>query len=148
TCLALALGCHQGGPQLPFQSTSALLGPAAAVDPAVEKPVLQPVGMSTVMNPELPKRPISLSECVALALENGRTGAYFDGPGSNSRSSVTGLADNRTVSSASDSIRVFAYDQGIAATGIEEGLSRFDVWAESSMFWNRIDQRSRFLTPL
>ena len=106
------------------------------------------LGKSTVNDPELPKRLISLTECLALALEHGRTGMFFDGPGATQRTSVTGLTDGRNPSTATDSIRVFAYDPAIAATTIEEALSRFDVWGEASIFWNRIDQPNRFLSGL
>src|SRR5437879_820991 len=47
--------------------------------------------VSTVASPEAPKRFISLSECIAIALENGRTGTFFDRTGSERHSSVTGL---------------------------------------------------------
>src|SRR5215469_3790129 len=50
--------------------------------------------VSTVLNPEAPKREISLQECIALALEKGRVG------GTN--------------------IRVLAYDPAILYTSIEE----------------------------
>jgi len=157
--LLMVLGCHQGHLQPSVlgvdSATHATMLPAATdreVTPVMGGPHRgEPgfsIGKSTVVSPELPKRPVSLSECIALALENGRTGAFFDGPGSTQRSSVTGFTDNRTPSGASDSIRVFALDPAIVATNIEESLARFDVWGETSTFWNRIDQRSRYLTPL
>src|SRR5262245_23200214 len=34
--------------------------------------------VSTVAAPEAAPRPICLAECIALALENGRTGEFFD----------------------------------------------------------------------
>lgn len=106
-----------------------------------------PGAFSTVNSPDLNKRSISLAECIALALENGRTGDFFDGPGQRSRSSVSGLRLSTAPSSATDSIRVFAYDPAIAATEVEESLSRFDVWSESGFFWNRSDQPSRLFSP-
>lgn len=150
-CLAVFVGCQQVDP--PSRSLSSIKldlpdMPRSAACFKLPEPELITVGKSTVNHPDLPTRSISLAECRALALENGRTGAFFDGPGSAQRGSVTGLTDNRNPSSATDSIRVFAYDPIIAATNIEESLARFDTWAETSIFWNRIDQPNRFLTPL
>src|SRR5215213_8159793 len=43
-----------------------------------------PAEVTTVLSKECPPRPISLAECIALALENGRTGELFDrGRGTN-----------------------------------------------------------------
>jgi len=96
----------------------------------------------TVDHPEGVKRPISLAECLAVALENGRTGDYFDIAGSERRSSVTGLTQLSTPAAATDSIRVFAFDPAIFATETEQSLSRFDPLWNTTMFWNRFDQPS------
>lgn len=68
----------------------------------------------TVLDPEAPPRHISLAECIALAIENGR---------------VNG-----------ESIRVLAYDPAVTATEIEQALSRFDARWQSSMTWSHTDQ--------
>jgi outer membrane protein TolC len=75
-------------------------------------PLFAPV--RTVLNPEGDKKPISLAECVALALENGRVGGT--------------------------SIRVLAFDPAVAQTQIESALSRFDARWTSSLTWTRIDE--------
>src|SRR5262249_32208431 len=74
------------------------LAPAAACAPR------------SVTHPEARERFISLAECVALALENGRVG------GSN--------------------IRVFAFDPAVAGVAIEESLARFDARWQTSMTWS------------
>jgi outer membrane protein TolC len=68
----------------------------------------------TVLNPDAPQRPISLTECIALALENGR---------------------NQT-----GNIRVFAFDPAIAATDIENSLAKFDAQFVTSMEWRKVDE--------
>lgn len=70
----------------------------------------------TVLAPEAEARPISLAECIALALENGRLGTT--------------------------NIRVYALDPAIAGADIEQALSRFDARWQSSAIWNVVDQRT------
>src|SRR5689334_11856405 len=65
--------------------------------------------VATVVSPETDPRPVSLAECLALALENGRTGEFFDAAGSDRRTSVTGSGRASAAADVSDSIRVFAY---------------------------------------
>jgi outer membrane protein TolC len=123
-------------------------GPMDLLPPDVPAPPPTPVcHLTTVASPELPKRPITLVECIALALENGRTGEFFDPAGGGNKTSVKGLGPQLNPSAASDSMRVFAYDPAILATDIEQSLARFDVYSETNLFWNRIDQATRFLEP-
>jgi outer membrane protein TolC len=91
-----------------------------------------------VLNPEGKKRWISLAECIALSLENGRTGDFYDPPGAPSgvRAALRGLSPT----GASDAIRVFAYDPAEAATEIEQGLARFDAFVSTTMQWSKIDE--------
>ena len=88
----------------------------------------------TVVSPENLPRPVSLIECLALALENGRTGELFDAAGSKRRSSVTGSGRVSSPSDASDSIRVFAYDPAMLATETEQSLSRFPQYCKNIAF--------------
>ncbi len=104
-----------------------------------------PLQVRTVASPENPPRPISLIECLAMALENGRTGELFDAAGSERRSSVTGSGRTSSPSDASDSIRTFAYDPALLATEIEQSLSRFDTIWDSGFGWNRTNQPSPIL---
>lgn len=73
-------------------------------------------GVRTVLDPDAPPRPISLAECIALALENGR---------------VNG-----------ENIRVLAYDPAISGTEIEQALSRFDARWQTSTTWGATDRPS------
>lgn len=72
--------------------------------------------VSTVLDPELPKREISLHECMALALENGRAGGT--------------------------KIRVLSYDPAMNYAQIELALSRFDARWFTSMGWSALDERA------
>jgi hypothetical protein len=114
------------------------------------EPYVNPEGtleFSTVQCPDLPKRSLTLVECFALALENGRTGDFYDNPAGTQKTSVTGFSRQSTPGQVSDCIRVFAYEPAIAATSIEESQARFDVFHQTGLFWNRIDEQSRFLVP-
>lgn len=97
-----------------------------------------PAEVTTVLSPDCPPRPISLAECIALALENGRTGEFYDrgrgptGPGV----SVPGPR------AGTDSIRVFAYDPAILATQIAVSLSKFDAVYQSGFVFNHFDRPS------
>jgi outer membrane protein TolC len=155
-------GCHQsilpvqfqnsGGPDsfLPAASFSTsekkapLTSSTAAQDPTDSAKL---TAARTVASPGGSKRFISLAECLALALENGRTGEYFDIAGSERRSSVTGLTRQGTPAGASDSIRVFAFDPAILSTEAEQSLSRFDGFWNTTLSWNRFDQPSQDLNP-
>jgi outer membrane protein TolC len=103
--------------------------------------------VSTVASPQSPSRPISLAECLALALENGRTGEFFDAAGSERRTSVTGAGRAASPADSSDSVRVFAYDPAMLATETEQSLARFDTIWDSGFNWMRTDRRSQALNP-
>ena len=102
----------------------------------------------TVVNPEAKPREITLAECIALALENGRTGEFFDGLGR--RDTVLGLtgATRSSPSNQTDSIRVFAYDPALLATEIEQSLAKFDAIWQTSMTWNKVDRPRNVLFGL
>jgi len=133
----LALPATNSGVQLP-SGDEGRPGPAGTRCPAEVR---------TVASPEHPPRPISLAECLALALENGRSGELFDVAGSERRSSVTGAGRVSSPSDASDSIRVFAYDPAMLATETEQSLARFDAIWDSGFNWTRTNERSPFLAP-
>ncbi len=95
--------------------------------------------ISTVLKPEGKKRFVSLAECIALALENGRTGDFFDQAGLR-RTSLFGIQRFASPSNISDSIRVFSYDPAILAMDIEQSLSKFDAFFTSSMTWTKTDE--------
>jgi outer membrane protein TolC len=88
---------------------------------------------------------ISLAECIAIALEQGRVGSegilgnvYFDVAGS--------FAGGRFNSGGQDTIRVLALDPAIAGAAIEQALSKFDAVFSGSMTWSETDQP--IATPL
>ena len=83
-------------------------GPAQTIVPA-----LHTAPITTVRDVERTKRPISLPECLALALEKGRVG--------------------------DESIRVLALDPAVAAADIEQAISKFDAVFQSNMTWNRLE---------
>jgi outer membrane protein TolC len=103
--------------------------------------------VATVVSPETDPRPISLAECLALALENGRTGEFFDAAGSDRRTSVTGSGRASSGADASDSIRVFAYDPGMMNTEIQQSMARFDTIWDTGFNWKRTNQLSGILMP-
>jgi outer membrane protein TolC len=97
-----------------------------------------PLPVSTVNAPDRPGRPITLAECICLALENGRTGEFYDRVGTDRRTSVNGLQGQASPSGSSDSIRVFAYDPAIAAAGMEQSLARFDTLWRTVAAWDHV----------
>jgi outer membrane protein TolC len=137
--LTALAGCRQAGltadgwipPELPLdlgEPAAAACAPDVAAGP-----------ISTVAAPEGARRPVSLAECLCLALEHGRTGEFFDRADSERRTSVTGLQLQAPASGASDSLRVFAYDPAIANTDVEQSLSRFDVLWRTGIDWTRVN---------
>lgn len=151
-CLLTLAGCSQMTltSQAPLVSTPALDDALAAASgpPGKQGPRGSDLDVaaglagriSTVVAPEAARRPIALAECICLALENGRTGDFFDRVGSERRTSVVGLLNQQTVSGATDAIRVFAIDPAIAATDVEQSLARFDAIWRTSMVWNHVDR--------
>jgi outer membrane protein TolC len=160
TC-AVAAGCRQ--PPLSVQARfeidpSPLLQPFASRANADQPPGPAETcenadgavigAVSTVSSPEKTRREICLAECVALALENGRTGTFFDRAGSDRRTSAQGLFRQPLPSAATDSIRVVSYDPALLATEIEESLAKFDAVWQNSLVWNRVDQPSRIANAM
>lgn len=93
----------------------------------------------TVLSPEAAKREITLAECIAISLENGRTGEFFDRAGGR-RNSLAGPLRGTISSNLTDSLRVFAYDPALAAVDIEQALSKFDAFSQSIMSWNKVNR--------
>lgn len=118
-----ALGCPSPLPEMKFE---------AGRD-------FDPIKLHNVMNPEAPKREISLAECFALALENGRTGQNFDRQ-QGQRFTLIGAQRLTPASNLSDSIRVFSFDPAIQSLDIEQSLAKFDAFLQSSMVWNKVDR--------
>lgn len=142
--LAAAVGCQQHHFQTESDFRSYNAQALDCAKPAEETPgpatgKLPFDAVRTVLSPEAPRRAITLAECFALALENGRTGDFFDREGGR-RTSLIGPSRAASVSSATDSIRVFAYDPALAATDVEQSLAKFDAFVQSSMAWQKNDR--------
>ena len=93
---------------------------------------------STVTDPDRKQRPLTLAECIAIALEQGNVGSQaVNSPGVVSDNLVQ--FQGRDVG-GSDNIRVLRLDPAIAGSDIESSLSKFDALYTSSMTWNTTDQ--------
>jgi outer membrane protein TolC len=107
--------------------------PKASVEPATGA---MPAP-TTVKDLDRPDRYLSLSEAIAMALENGTTGTQsVVNPGFATDNLVTFAG--RTVA-GSDAIRAFALDPAIIGADIESSLAKFDVQWNTSMTWNNTD---------
>src|SRR5262249_50541878 len=93
----------------------------------------------TIFSPEAKPRDVTLAECLALALERGRTGENF-------RSFVTpgglplaaGPANGQSVFAYA--VPVFAYDPAIRSIDQEQSLAKFDPFSRAGMTWNKVDR--------
>jgi outer membrane protein TolC len=93
----------------------------------------------TVLSPEAKAREISLSECIATALERGRSGEAYPNTVLQSASTQSPRA-GQAVGPFTDAIRVFAYDPAIQAVDIEQSLSKFDAFYRGGITWNKVDR--------
>ncbi len=82
--------------------------------PAPNQPPQAPPPPRSVLRPAGNPRPISLLECVALAVENGRVG--------------------------NESVRALAFDPAIVGADIEQSLAKFDAHFQTNLSWNVVDQ--------
>lgn len=113
-------------------------GPACQ-DPADLSRVPESGQLRTILSPEAAKtREISLAECLALALEKGRTGENFRNFSQGGLPLQPGPQNGQ--SAQSDAIRVFAYDPAIRAIDIEQSLAKFDAYMRTGVTWNKIDR--------
>jgi outer membrane protein TolC len=81
---------------------------------------------------------VSLAECVAIALEQGRVGQpslLFPGSGQDNLVSFNGRGIG-----GSDAIRVFALNPAQSGADIEASMTKFDAVFTSAMTWNTTDQ--------
>jgi hypothetical protein len=140
--LAVLMGCQQhnliDGPALRYSalltSQNDLMPERSTTLPA--EPALV-ADVRTVLNPDAPKRYITLAECIALALENGRVsqgGSIAPVP---IRVQAGGFSDPAFLS---DQIRVLAYDPAELANEIETSLAKFDAVWQTAMVWQKQDR--------
>ncbi|MDY3559216.1 TolC family protein [Gemmata sp. JC673] len=94
--------------------------------------------VNTVTDFVRPPRMMKLSECIALAMEQGNVGSQSpNNPGF--KNDALQQFSGRAVG-GSDAIRSFAIDPAVAAAEIERSLSKFDARWITSMQWQKIDQ--------
>ena len=113
-CMSRALPIH---PRMELPARSEPIEPPPATVPTTTHPApTSPAvpGVRTIRDPQAAIRLISLSECIALALENGRVG---DTP-----------------------LRVLLYDPAMAGAAVDYALSRFDAIWQTSMNWETLDE--------
>ncbi|MFO0929111.1 MAG: TolC family protein [Gemmataceae bacterium] len=94
----------------------------------------------TLTNLDRKVRFISLAECVAIALENGRVGQanlLFPGTANDNLVQYSGAPGSAVT--ASDAIRVFALAPARAGAEIEASLSKFDAVFTSSLQYQNTD---------
>lgn len=93
----------------------------------------------TIHDPEAKPREITLAECMAIALEHGRTGEQFrafNGSGG----LPLGAGPQNGQFGQPDAIRVFAYDPAIRAVDVEQALAKYDAYSRTGMTWNKVDR--------
>ncbi len=97
--------------------------------------------VSTVNDLETAKsRPITLQECFALALENGRTGGQFDRAGVGQVPRLATVSNQGTPTSTTDSLRVFAFDPAISANQIPQAFGRWDPRWLGQVTWTQLER--------
>lgn len=139
-----ALGCTQHHfmteadyKNLNKQALCGVTGPACE-EPADMLRSPEKGDIRTILSPDAKARDITLAECIAIALERGRTGENFRNFSQGGLPLFSGPQGGQV--SQSDAIRVFAYDPAIRAIDIEQALAKFDAFFRSGMTWNKVDR--------
>jgi outer membrane protein TolC len=109
--------------------------PHAAVTPSVVQS-LAGKPPASVLDPNRPGRPITLKECIAIALEQGSVGSQSPANFGQKNEVVAGPSGT----TGTDAIRAFALDPASSAASIERALSRFDARWVTQMIWQKVDQ--------
>lgn len=109
-------------------------------DPAV---AVIPSGLNVpapadVNDAERPPRYITMAECIAIALEQGKTGITNPRLGGTIDDTLSAFQGG--VTSLSDGIRVLALEPAALASNIEAALSKFDARWTTSMTWRNTDE--------
>jgi outer membrane protein TolC len=95
-------------------------------------------GISTVLSPEGKQRFMTLAECLALAMENGRSTDNFET--ADTRRLIPAPTQGSPVGGSSDALRVFAYDPAIRAIDIEQALAKFDPFYRGNFTTSKVDR--------
>lgn len=113
-------------------------GPACE-DPTDMNRVPKVGQIRTIHDPEAKSRDITLAECMAIALEQGRTGEQFrsfNGQGG----LPLGTGPQNGQFGQPDAIRVFAFDPAIRSIDIEQALAKYDAFTRVGTTWNKVDR--------
>src|SRR5262249_46766581 len=94
--------------------------------------------IATTRNPEQPPRYITLSECIATALEQGTVGGQTIAGAGNISDNLASFAGGGV--SGSDNIRVLALDPAIVGANIEAAEAKFDAHWISNFTWTTTDR--------
>ncbi|HEV3236084.1 MAG TPA: TolC family protein [Gemmataceae bacterium] len=95
-------------------------------------------GVITSLNPEQPPRYVTLSECIATALEQGTIGSQGIVGAGNINDSLVTFGGGAV--SGSDNIRVLSLDPAIIGANIEAAEAKFDARWISNFTWNTTDR--------
>jgi outer membrane protein TolC len=93
-----------------------------------------------VDSPERPQRFMSLAEAISIALEQGNVGDPGLSGANNDLTLIPTAPTGIAGVGVNQSIRAFALDPAIAASLMEQALSKFDAVWTSSMTWNTTDR--------
>lgn len=107
-------------------------------DPIAPSLIESGLNLATVLNPNLLAKPMTLKECISLALEQGNVGSQggLQNPGFTNDNLPQ--FSGRNVS-GSDTIKVLVLDPAIVGADIERALSKFDARWITSMTWSKND---------
>jgi len=104
-------------------------------DPIVPPGIQPGVKPATILDPRRSTRSLSLKEALAIAIEQGNTGAGINGTDNQALPNFQGRGTSGT-----DTIKAFVLDPAVAQAEVERSLSKFDARWISSMTWAKQDQ--------
>lgn len=107
-------------------------------DPIAPSLIESGLNLPTVLNPNLPPKPMTLKECISLALEQGNVGSQGGLQNAGFTNDNLPQFTGRNVA-GSDTIKVLVLDPAIVGADIERALSKFDARWITSMTWSKND---------
>jgi outer membrane protein TolC len=119
--------------------------PRGECDPHILPPTTDMKAPTTLLDLTRKERPITLAECIAIALEHGTTGiesVRLFGTANDDLNSIPGQPFSTP---QTDAIRVLAIDPAVFGNDIEGSLSKFDAFWRTTMSWNASDQSAQTL---
>jgi hypothetical protein len=109
--------------------------PHAPIAPSLITPSIAP---ATVDDPDRPARPMTLKECIAIAVEKGNLGGQGGVQNPGFANDNLPQFQGRQVS-GTDSVKALVLDPAIIGTDIERALSKFDARWINSLTWGKND---------